>query len=156
MAGGQDIAITDVGEDCPDLKIVDGDFLADNGLENAVLISLFTDRYVPREDLPPNIEVTRGWWADAISEPTEDRIGSRLWVYDRIGKINTDTLNGMIDACKEALQWLIDDGIASFVNVTGEVVDGERIDLDIEITRPQVENNFFQFVWDGQEMKRTG
>lgn len=154
MAGGQDIAFTDVGTDCPDLKLVDGDLLADNGLENAVLISLFTNRYVPSEDLPPNVESNEGWWADGISDPADDRIGSRLWVFDRVGKINTDTRNGMVDACEEALEWMIEDGIAKSVSVSGEVVFGERIDLSIEIVRPDAANNFFQFVWDGQEMKR--
>jgi len=156
MAGGQDIGFVDVGGACADLRIVNGDFEADNGLENAVLISLFTDRFVPTVDLPPNIFDNAGWWADSISDPPEDRIGSRLWIFDRIGKINVETRNGMVDAAQEALQWMIDQGVASRIAVVGTVVVGTRIDLDIEIFRPQGDNIPFKFLWDGQEFRRRG
>lgn len=156
MAIGQDLALTDVNGPCPDLQLVDGDYLQDDGLETAVLISLFTDRYVESEDLPPNIFVNQGWWADRIDENETDRTGSRIWVFNRTGKINNETRNGLVDACKEALQWMIDLGIASRIEVTGTLVVGERIDLDIQIFKPEGDDIPFEFLWDGQELKRRG
>ena len=42
----QDVGIFDVGADCPDLVIEDGDLKADNTMETSALISLFSDRRV--------------------------------------------------------------------------------------------------------------
>ncbi len=154
--GGQDIAFVDTGGPCLDLKIENGDYVADDGLENAVLISLFTDRFVPAAELPPGIEDNAGWWADRIDPESTDRIGSRIWVFNRIGKINPETRNGLVDATKEALQWMIDAGIAERIRVVGTVVTGERIDLPIKIFRPRDEDRSFNFLWDGQELRRRG
>lgn len=136
-----------------DLKLQNGDLLADEGLETAVLISLFSDRYVPKEELPQGFEDVKGWWADAVSERPGDRIGSRLWLLER-GKITAETRNQMKDFAIEALAWLESDGVASKVEVSALLVQNTRIDLSIKVFKPEGENIPFRFVWDGQEMKR--
>lgn len=156
MSGGQDVAFVDINSGCPDFAIESGDLKADNGLENAVLISLYTDAYVKSEDLPQSVTKNRGWWGDSISDNGGDRIGSTMWTFDRVGKINVETRNGVVDAAKKSLEWLIEDGIASRVFVSGSVIENERIELSIEIYRPEGDNNFFQFIWNGQELKRRG
>lgn len=152
MAGGQDIAFVDVGNNCLDLKIVDGDLQSDDGLENAVLISIFTDKRVEKEELPESIIDQKGWWADSISDPSDDLIGSKFWLQDR-GKLTTNIKNDIRDDIQESLQWLIDDGIAATVEVTTTLIAGERIDIDIQIFKPEGDDHPFKFVWDGQELK---
>lgn len=136
-----------------DLAIVDGDLGADEGLETAVLISLFTDRFVPKEELPDGIEDSRGWWADALSEIPEDKIGSRIWLLDR-GKLDLKTKNRMKDFADEALAWMLSEGIASKVEVTTLLVQNTRIELNVKIYKPDGDNIPFRFLWDGQAMKR--
>ena len=154
MAGGQDIGYFQTEADCIDLKIVDGDLAPDNGLETAVLVSLWSDRYVQPEDLPNEAEDPRGWWADAISDPPEDRIGSRIWLFYR-GKITTDAAVGIRSAILEALDWMREEGIAVTINVTTQVIANTRIDFDVQIFKPSGDDIPFKFAWDGQELKRT-
>ena len=46
---GQDVGFFNVGAACPDMIIENGDLKADNGLETASLISLFSDKRVTLE-----------------------------------------------------------------------------------------------------------
>jgi len=160
MAGGQDIAFNEVGTPeevkCVDLKVVNGDYVADDGLENLAIISLFSNRFVEKEDLPANTFTQEGWWADDLLETQGDRFGSRLWIFDRIGKLNVETANGMEDACREALQWMIEIGLADRIKVSSEVVQNVQITLMIDIFRPQGDNIPLKFIWDAQEFKRVG
>lgn len=156
MVGGQDIAFVEIPQaENLDIALAGGDFIADNGLENAVLISLFTDRYVPPEELPDGFEDPRGWWADAIqSDIPEDRIGSRLWLLAR-GKITTDTANKMKDYADEALAWMLELGIAEKIVCVTTVIPGQGITLVNTITKPTGEDIPFKYLWDGQKMRRT-
>lgn len=144
----------DTGANCPDLVIENGQIKFENGLETAVMISLFSDRYVSPENLPSGINESRGWWADDVISDDGDLIGSELWIYER-GKITPQTANQMRDAAKASLDWMLESGLAKSVNVTSSVVTGERIDLFIEIARPEGDNIPFKFVWDGQALKRA-
>ena len=98
------------------------DLESDAGLETAVLISLFTDRRANIDDPLPDSNNTsrRGWWGDLASPEVEgDQIGSRLWLLER-----EKTLESVLTRAKqytiEALQWLIDDGVAEKVDVSTE------------------------------------
>lgn len=157
MAGGQDVAFLDVGGPNIDIDIQGGDLVAENGLETAVLVSLYSDRYVPPEELPPGFAEAgdpRGWWADAIAETPNDRIGSRFWLLAR-GKINNDTANLMREFAQEALLWMQEAGIAERVDTTSEVVSGQTVQLFVSILRPSGAQIPFKFLWDGQALKRS-
>jgi len=84
----------------------------DNGLRTAVMLSLFIDRRANADDvILDGTTNRRGWWADTN--------GSRLWLLSR-EKETGSTLQRARDYALEALQWLIDDGIASSVDVQAE------------------------------------
>jgi phage gp46-like protein len=85
-------------------------------LTTAVLISLFTHRRAHRDDrLPdPDNHDRRGWWAD-IANPRP--IGSRLWLLSR-EKQTVDTMLRAEAYAREALDWLVEDGVAIRVDVT--------------------------------------
>ncbi len=153
--GGQDLAFVAQGEaGIADLALESGDFKADNGLETAVLVSLFTDRFVPFADLPENVEDPRGWWADALSDVAGDRIGSRLWlVFDR-GKLDVNAQNDAKDYAEEALAWLVDVGLASRVIVETSVATGVQLTISVRIFRPTGDSIPFKYIWDGQALKR--
>lgn len=114
----------------------DGNYLTDSGLETAVVLSLFTDRQADEGDeIPDGSEVRRGFWADKYLEAEGDKSGSRLWLLDR-SKTTQDPANLAIQYAKEALQWMIDDGLAGSIEVTGEIYSEDTIALAVEITRP--------------------
>jgi phage gp46-like protein len=96
---------------------------ADDGLETAVIISLFTDRRANADDvLPDGGDDRRGWWGDGWPDVDRDKIGSRLWLLSR-EKDMRQVVNRAREYARESLQWLIDDGVARQVEVSAGWVD---------------------------------
>lgn len=87
-------------------------------LTRAVVISLFTWRRAEPDD---NADVPMGWWGDSFPAEQNDRYGSRLWLLQR-SKLTNQLVQTVRVYIRESLQWLIDDGVVS------------RIDLDIQRT----------------------
>jgi len=105
-----------------DFSVKNGDLESDSSLETAVIISLFTDKRASDDDplLDERNQDRRGWWGDLISPDVQgDEIGSKLWLLDR-----EKTVPGIFEKVKkyinDALQWLIEDGVASNVEVIVE------------------------------------
>lgn len=91
------------------------DLASGDDLATSVLISLFTDARAADDDLVPDpAGDRRGWWGDA----GRDRpIGSKLWLLDR-AKQSEETRLRARDYIEDALQWLVDDGVAAGIEVT--------------------------------------
>ena len=150
---GQDVGFFDVGSECPDLVIENGDLKADNGLEMAALISVFSNKRVSLEEAPRGEKDRQGWWADLISEPLDDEIGSKLWRLESIGKVNNASAVELESVLIDAFQWMLDDGIAAKVIVNAGRTETNRIEGSAEIYKPDGDNIPFKFVWDGQRLK---
>jgi phage gp46-like protein len=88
-----------------DFVLQNGDLLTDDGLQNGVFVSLYVDRRAHADDaLPDGTTDRRGWWADPD-------MGSRLWLLAN-AKQTAETLRLAEFYADEALQWLVDDGVA--------------------------------------------
>lgn len=124
----------------------------DDGLETAVVLSLFTDRRAEDDDRLPEPGDTdrRGWWADAFPEIEGDRIGSRLWLLNR-EKQTQDVANRAREYAEEALAWLVDDGIASRIEVEAAFVRAGVLGLGVAIHRPDIPavEHRFNVLWEG-------
>jgi len=147
--------MTDIGlfftDDCLiNIKLENGDLAGDGGLETSVLISLFTDIRVVEDDLPAGDTFKRGYWGDLF---TEDKIGSKLWIYER-SKVTLETLTNMEKAAEASLNWLITDGVAKAIDVEGEFLNG-GIQLNVSITKQDEIKNLFKIFWDEQGIKRA-
>ena len=119
-----------------DLALTTGDVATDEGLETAVLISLFTDRRaLASDELPAGGTDRRGWWGDVEPPAEGDEIGSRLWLLRR-EKRTADVLNRAREYAREALQWLLDDQVATAVAVDVEYINTDWLALLVRITRP--------------------
>jgi phage gp46-like protein len=91
-------------------------------LVRAVIISLFTWRRAnPDDDLPgQGTQMSKqGWWGDSFPPVPNDRIGSRLWLLSR-SKMLPETVARAKEYAEEALAWLIEDGVASRIEVVAE------------------------------------
>lgn len=89
-------------------------------LVRAVVISLFTWRRAHDDDVLPNPRGARmGWWGDSFPPAPGDQIGSRLWLLAR-AKLTDATARQAEDLAREALQWLVDDGVAARLAVHAE------------------------------------
>lgn len=131
--------------------VAGADLEADDGLETAVTLSLFTDALCSAEEATRfGTTDRRGWWADAYADVPGDRIGSRLWLLAREKRLPA-TLERARAYATDALQWLVDDGVAASVAVTAELVGADILGLAVEITRRRdpVARFRFEAFWKG-------
>jgi phage gp46-like protein len=121
--GPADIALVwnpQLGE--ADMQMASGDLLVEAGLQTAVIISLFTDAPAqPGDVIPDGSTDVRGWWGDMPVDPVRqditarvDRLGSRLWLLDRALQA-PETLVRAEAYAREALAWMLDDGVAGSI-----------------------------------------
>ncbi|NOG69821.1 phage GP46 family protein [Roseicella sp. DB1501] len=124
-----------------------GDLVTASSIESAVFVSLFSDRRAP-DDYRPNDGTNdpRGWWGSSFADR---QLGSRLWTLDRAKKVGqTPLLLQARDYCKEALAWMIEDGIAAKIDVRTSWINATAIGIRITITEPTgTVLHPFQFSW---------
>lgn len=130
----------------------DGDeqdvFVQNIDLPRAVLISLFTWRRANADDITEGQKM--GYWGDVVEPPAvNDKIGSRLWLLSR-EKLTNSVFNRAREYALEALQWLIDDGIASRVDVLAERYGVDGLALQCTIYRADGRKITLRFndVWE--------
>jgi len=140
-----------------DWEIRSGDLALGNPLLSSILVSLFTDGLAPAEPSTLDAQIgiaapanRRGWWGDAYSED-DTTIGSRLWQARQVIKSGVTAIPAWIEAtCEDALQWLMDDGVASSVSVDATWMPGSAttIQFVITITQPATQSTqVFRFSW---------
>lgn len=132
------------------------DLVSGQSLLTPVLISLFTDARAHDDDILPNDRDTdkRGWWGDATNlDKPKDTVGSRLWLLER----STNTAKNLIAAklyVKEALQWLIDEGVAMRIDVATEAQPMAKnpgmaiLAFSVVITKPNGTQETYKFQQD--------
>jgi phage gp46-like protein len=138
-----------------DMVVAGNDVALDDGLETAVILSLFCDRRAALNDvLPDQATDPRGWWGDLFADVANDQIGSRLWLLER-AKQEPSVLRQAEAYAREALQWLIDDHVASEVIVAAEFTKPGWLGIAVRIVRPHMDPAAFNFslVWNGQAAK---
>lgn len=132
-----------------DLLLVGGDLATDDGLRTAVIVSLFTDARAAADDpLPEPGADRRGWWGDAVPRTAGDVIGSRLWLLAR-EKITGSVLARAREYAEEALAWLVEDRVASAVDVQVEARRPQTLAIGVTIKRPNgPDRSRYDFVWE--------
>jgi phage gp46-like protein len=148
-----DLALTwDEALAAADLTFTDGALALDGGLGSAVTLSLFTDRRAEDDDrLPQAGGDRRGWWGDLYTtvDGARRRIGSRLWLLER-EKRTPETLARAREYAEEALAWLVEDRVASRVEVIVETTPEGWLALGVVVTRPDgPDRERFDYVWKG-------
>ncbi len=112
-----------------DLELVGGDLGRDDGLETAVLLSLFTDARADLGEVGEGGNV-RGWWADRPG----DRWGSKGWLLENRG-LSAPVAAEYRRHVEDALRWLVTRRIASSVEVEVLLREGSRLELGVRIVR---------------------
>lgn len=121
--------------------ILDGADRAVNGrrekrLARAVINSLFTwARARPGDVLPTPESPRMGWWGDTYAPQNGDRFGSRLWLLGR-ETLTVHTPPKARDLAKEALDWLVSDGIADQVQVEAVRIGTDTLGMRVLVDEP--------------------
>lgn len=146
-----DIALSFDGANArADWTITAGQVVTGSDLQTAVLVSLFTDRVLDPDQTPPDgSDDRRGWWADTYRDQP---LGSLLWTLERAVKSDSARLLAYAQkACIDALQWLVDDGVAATVRVQTNWLTPTEIGIVVTITEPTGTISTFQYAyaWQG-------
>ena len=120
-------------------------------LRTAAIISLFTDAQASPDDAIPDAPQRgpadpRGWWGDAYSGKP---IGSKLWLLAR-AKQTQGTLNLAQDAIQNALQWMVDDGVAVSIDVATTWLSPSMLGAAVEIFDASGGSVALNFQWAWQ------
>ena len=104
-------------------------------LRDAVWMSLFSDRRADPDDILPDpmgdIPYKGGWWGDSFAEDG-DLFGSRLWLL--FGQpITAATPRKVEEYAREALQWMLDKGVAVGIDAVSERFGQDRVSLSLVI-----------------------
>lgn len=139
--------------------VVDGlDLARDDGLETAVVISLFTDRRATPEQVPAELpqDDLRGYWGDVRPDVEGDQSGSLLWLLAREKQL-PQTLSRAQQYAREALDWMLADRIATRIDVAADYVAMGWMLLTIDIYRPDgsAVRYRYQYEWAAQAAKRA-
>jgi phage gp46-like protein len=123
-------------------------------LQTAVILSLGSDARAGADDaLPDGSGDRRGWWGDVLppNSLAGDRFGSLLWLLAREKQIPS-VLARAEGYAREALAWLITDGIASRVDVAASFPALGWLLLEVAIHRPTAPpaRYRFDFAWAAQ------
>lgn len=130
-----------------DLRRGGGNLLTDDGLEAAVLISVFTYRRADEADeLPPGVSDRQGWWGDAFARRPGDSTGSLMWLLSRSPLTNA-TLAEAKGYIENSLAWMLADGVASDVIVTTER-RGDLFVFSVGVQRPGDAASRWQKTWE--------
>lgn len=138
--------------------VVDGfDIARDDGLETSVNISLFADARATPDLIPAELpkDDLRGWWGDISNQPG-DKTGSLLWLLKR-EKQTASTLSRAKQYCRDALKWMLEDRVASRVEVDAQYVATGWMQITIDIYRPTGEavRYRYNYEWAAQAAKRV-
>ena len=140
-----------------DFQLVKGQLDTSEVLATWVIASLFSDRRAdPSDQLPPEVKDRRGWWGDSYADNPGDLFGSRLWLLAR-ARSDSNLPNVARGYILEALQWLIDDGIASKVEAECAFPVGTQSRLDALVTITQSDGTRLPLPFDNiwQEVREA-
>lgn len=114
--------------------ILDGsDIKTDTGLRSAVIYALFTDRLADADErLPGDSLDRRGHWADTWRDADRESTGSLLWLLSD-AKETQETLLRARDYAREALQYLVNSGVARSVAVSTRWVRSGVLGITVEM-----------------------
>lgn len=128
-----------------DLTISGGELLVEDGLQTAVILSLFTDARALDDDVLPSFNSDRrGWWGDSYADISGDRFGSRHWLLSRERQL-PEVIAKVKIYSDEALQWLIDDGVVNSFSVDVSIPSTSILSWIVTIYKPNAPTIQYQF-----------
>jgi phage gp46-like protein len=152
--------------------VFDGvDLVTDDTLRPALILSLFTNRRADADDVVPADDPTNpggadrgGWWGDWYSpamlaqlkaiaandnlRPPVERMGSKLWLVGSVLGGDAERIAFAKRAVEQAVQWVIDAGIATAMNVDVALPGDGVLAIAIQAVRPSgLEIHKFDYRW---------
>ncbi len=115
-----------------DKFIVDGLLKTTSSFESALQLSLFLDRRADSSEIS-DPQRRRGWFGNEFDPVPERQLGSKLFLLEQT-KVNKETLLKAKLYTKESLEWFIEDGHATKIQVDGNLFPS-KIVIRVQIFR---------------------
>lgn len=119
----------------------DGDIETADSFDTYIIVALFTDARADESEVAQP-ERRRGWAGNEHTPGFEQ--GGKFWLFEQ-SRLTRATMNDAEAAAVDALQSLVDEGLA--VSVRGARVtrtaDAATLEIDIERARDQVAKRYF-------------
>lgn len=142
-----DLKLTQNSNGVFDFTVVNKNFAKHSGMDTSLQVSLLTDaRATAAQVASP--EHRRGFLGDTVNRIAGRKLGSWIWLVNQ-RRLTQDTVNLIVDYAGKAFQWLIDDGLAVNVQVSGAIIPTLGIELKVVTTAidGQTETRFFK-LWE--------
>lgn len=142
-----------------DLQFDGQDLVVGDDLETAIIVSLFTwaRRLADDPDPTPGGD-PMGWWADETLEGGTDFLGSKWWLAER-SKITPDLFLQVTQWGKQALAWVLEDGVSERVEIlpSRSPLQADRVDVLVRIHRPGETPTEYKYRlnWEAQASRGT-
>lgn len=107
-----------------DLVIEGGDLAVLDGLESALLVSLFSDRRADESEIGDPMK-RRGWIGDLVADDQRDRHGSGLWLFEQ-ARLTDDVVVGLRTEAEQCVDWMQDAGLTTHATATVQAVPSRR------------------------------
>jgi len=121
-----------ITSDGASMTFIGGQPVMDQGLNNAVLISLFTKP---------------GWWGNTLFRKDTEKIGSEYQKTRTI--IDVSTITDVEQSANDALQWMNNLSLVSNIDITAINPYGDQIVTSINIFPPGQDSQEFVFTQNG-------
>ena len=102
-----------------DKVVENGRLKSTQSFESALQASLFWDRRADSSEVS-DPQRRRGWFGNQFDPVPERELGSKLWLLEQ-ARVNLETLLKAKLYTKESLEWFIEDGHATKIQVDGNL-----------------------------------
>ena len=123
-----------ITEDGAKMKFINGQPVMDQGLHNAVLISLFTKK---------------GYWGNSLITEESKKIGSDVEKTALEPIISIQSINNMEDAIDKALAWMVETKLSQEIEITVTNPSSNNLRASIKITPPGRDSQTLLFLKNG-------
>lgn len=125
-----------------DIDFAGGDIETTQGLDSAIYLSIISENRASASQIK-DARLRRGHFTNEFNNIQNSEVGSLVWYYS--GQVvNTESNASLIqDAITDSLSWILDQGIASDLEVSVEK-KGSGLNIDIElISELKPENQYY-------------
>ena len=123
-----------------------GDFDTVDGLETAILVSLFTNSRRDESDISNPLN-RGGWIGNWRTSKRPRELGGLCWTVEH-ERLTREVLNIARENAQNALAWMIDDGLCRNIEVETEPQNQSKIQYKITITSRDGIKYDYIYLWD--------
>jgi phage gp46-like protein len=115
-----------------DIDFENGDFALTDGLDSAILLSIFGEKRAPKEKVRDPLK-RRGHFSNEFADIEGYQVGSTQWLYTEQSENSESNTTELENSIKDGLKWFVDDKICKRTNVKAtKKSDGVIVDIELQ------------------------